>query len=72
MAQSRVNRAMGVERRTDADESQLDDGLTFLRSEVGKLSRTYPDQAERLRIPASLEAIDAQLLAATGEARPSA
>jgi hypothetical protein len=67
MAQSRVNRAMGVARRADAGEPQLDDGLEFLRSELRKLSQQYPDHAERLRIPASLEAIDGRLLAATGD-----
>jgi len=71
MAQSRVNRAMGVDRRGDAGETQLDHGLAFLRSELGKLSRMYPEEADRLRIPASLEAIDNRLLAATGDASPS-
>ena len=71
MAQSRVNRAMGVDRRGDAGETQLDHGLAFLRSELGKLSRMYPEEAERLRIPASLEAIDNRLLAATEDASPT-
>ncbi len=70
MAQSRVNRAMGVARRSEAGEAQLDDGLGFLRSELGKLSRLYPEEAKRLRIPASLEAIDSRLLAATGDTAP--
>jgi superfamily II DNA or RNA helicase len=65
-AQSRVNRAMGVDRRADAGERQLDDGLAFLRSELGKLAQTYPEEAERLRIPGSLEAIDNRLHAAIG------
>ncbi len=69
-AQSRVNRAMGVDRRADAGEGQLDDGLAFLRAELGKLSRMYPEEAERLRITGSLEAIDGRLLAATGDAAP--
>jgi hypothetical protein len=66
-AQARVNRAMGVRRRADAGEAQLDDGLAFLRSELAKLACDYPEQAERLRIPASVEAIDSRLGLATGE-----
>jgi superfamily II DNA or RNA helicase len=66
-AQARVNRAMGVTRRSDAGERQLDDGLAFLRAELTKLAESYPQQAERLRIPASLEAIDHRLGVATGE-----
>jgi hypothetical protein len=66
-AQARVNRAMGVTRRADAGEPQLDDGLAFLRAELTKLAESYPQQAERLRIPASLEAIDHRLGVATGE-----
>jgi hypothetical protein len=69
-AQSRVNRAMGVDRRTDASERQLDDGLAFLHSELGKLSQMYPEEAERLRIPGSLEAIDTRLHAAIGLTAP--
>ena len=57
-AQARVNRAMGVARRAEAGEPQLDTGLDFLRRELAKLSRDYPEQAERLRIPASVEALD--------------
>jgi superfamily II DNA or RNA helicase len=68
-AQARVNRAMGVHRRADAGERQLDDGLAFLLSELTKLSRTYPEEAERLRIPGSIEAIDGRLTAATGDSR---
>jgi superfamily II DNA or RNA helicase len=67
MAQSRVNRAMEVGRRSDAGERQLDDGIAFLRSELDKLSRTYPAEAARLRITGSVEAIDGRLAAATGE-----
>jgi len=63
-AQARVNRAMGVARRTDGGEPELDDGLAFLRSELTKLAAAYPEQAERLRIPASVEAIDERLSAA--------
>lgn len=66
-AQTRVNRAMGVTRRADAGEAQLDDGLAFLRAELAKLARSYPEEAERLRIPASVEAIDERLGFATGE-----
>ncbi|HTE60047.1 MAG TPA: DEAD/DEAH box helicase family protein [Solirubrobacteraceae bacterium] len=66
-AQARVNRAMGVTRRADAGESQLDDGLAFLRAELAKLAQAYPQEAERLRIPASVEAIDHRLGVATGE-----
>jgi superfamily II DNA or RNA helicase len=65
-AQSRVNRTMGVDRRADASERQLDDGLAFLHSEFSKLSQMYPEEAERLRIPGSLEAIDNRLHAAIG------
>jgi superfamily II DNA or RNA helicase len=64
-AQSRVNRAMGVSRRADAGETQLDDGLGFLHGELAKLSALYPEQAERLRIPGSVEAIDNRLARAT-------
>jgi hypothetical protein len=64
-AQARVNRAMGVARRSHAGESQLDDGLAFLRAELEKLAAYYPEHAERLRIPASVEAIDGRLEAAT-------
>jgi superfamily II DNA or RNA helicase len=62
-AQARVNRAMGVARRTAAGERELDAGLAFLRSELTKLAAAYPDQAERLRIPASIAAIDERLSA---------
>lgn len=64
-AQARVNRAMGVRRRADAGERELDDGLAFLRRELAKLAQSYPEEAERLRIPASVEAIDGQLSSAT-------
>ncbi|MGO9972877.1 MAG: DEAD/DEAH box helicase [Solirubrobacteraceae bacterium] len=67
-AQARVNSAMGVARRADAGESQLDDGLAFLRSELSKLSQWHPAEAERLHIEPSIEAIDNRLLAALGEA----
>jgi superfamily II DNA or RNA helicase len=65
-AQARVNRAMDVARRADAGEDQLDAGLRFLRAELTELARTYPREAERLRIPGSVEAIDSRLAAATG------
>jgi superfamily II DNA or RNA helicase len=65
-AQARVNRAMGVAKRSDAGERQLDDGLAFLRGELAKLAAAYPEAAERLRIPGSVEAISSRLEAATG------
>lgn len=65
-AQARVNRAMGVARRADAGERQLDAGLGFLRLELTKLARAYPEEAQRLRIPGSVEAIDSRLAALTG------
>lgn len=71
MAQSRVNRAMGVDRRAAASESQLDSGIAFLRSELSKLSAMYPEQAQELRIPGSVEAIDGRLLAAAGQDPPA-
>ena len=66
-AQARVNRAMGVTRRAEAGERELDAGLAFLRTELAKLAELYPEQAERLRIPASIEAIDGRLATATAE-----
>jgi superfamily II DNA or RNA helicase len=65
-AQARVNRAMGVARRADAGERQLDAGLAFLRAELGKLAELYPEEAGRLRISASVEAIDGRLATTTG------
>jgi uncharacterized protein (UPF0216 family) len=56
---------MGVARRSEAGEAQLDDGLAFLRAELDRLAEHYPEHAERLRIPASVEAIDGRLAAAT-------
>jgi superfamily II DNA or RNA helicase len=64
-AQARVNRAMGVTRRADAEEAQLDDGLAFLRDQLARLSADYPEEAERLHIPGSVEAIANRLAAAT-------
>jgi hypothetical protein len=66
-AQARVNRAMGVRARANADEAQLDDGLAFLRRELTLLTEQHPEAAERLRIPASVEAIAGRLDAATGD-----
>ena len=60
-AQARVNRAMGVARRTGAGERELDRGLDFLRAELTKLAAAYPAEAERLRILESVEAIDERL-----------
>ena len=64
-AQARVNRAMGVGKRAEAGERQLDEGVRFLRRELEQLAQAHPDAAERLRIPASVEAIGARLEAAT-------
>ncbi len=64
-AQARVNRAMGVRRRSEASETDLDAGLGFLSSELSKLAEAYPEEAERLRIPSSVQAIDDRLRAAT-------
>lgn len=64
-AQARVNRAMGVTRRADAAEADLEAGLHFLQSELTKLSSMYPDEAERLKILGSVEAITNRLHAAT-------
>lgn len=61
-AQTGVNRAIGVNKRAEAGERQLDDGLRFLRSELTTLARDYPDEAERLRISGSVEAIENRLL----------
>ena len=60
-AQARVNRAMGVRRRADAGERQLDDGLAFLRGELATLAAQHPEQAERLRIPASVDTLAGHL-----------
>jgi superfamily II DNA or RNA helicase len=65
-AQARVNRAIGVRRRADAGEADLDAGLAFLHTELHKLSRMYPEEAGRLRIPGSVEAISNRLQEATG------
>ena len=66
-AQARVNRAMGVRAAPTPARPQLDAGLAFLRRELAKLARDYPEQAERLRIPGSVEGIDERLGVATGE-----
>ncbi len=68
-AQARVNRAMGVTRRADAGERQLDAGLQFLRAELTKLAQAYPEEAERLKISGSVEGIDNRLEAATAAPR---
>lgn len=60
-AQARVNRAMGVAKRADAGEQQLDDGIAFLRQELTKLSELYPAEAEQLRIPDSVRALNDRL-----------
>ena len=64
-AQARVNRAIGVRRRADATETELDAGLHFLRTELHKLAQMYPAEADRLRIPGSVEAIGNRLRAVT-------
>jgi hypothetical protein len=56
---------MGVHRRSDATEADLDAGLQFLTRELRKLADAYPEQAQRLRIAGSLEAIDQRLQTAT-------
>ncbi|MGH2901656.1 MAG: hypothetical protein ACRDMZ_23475, partial [Solirubrobacteraceae bacterium] len=66
-AQARVNRAMGVAKRSEAGERELEDGLAFLYRELAKLSDAYPDAAERLKIPASVDAIRGRLDDATNE-----
>jgi len=50
-AQARVNRAMGVRRRADAGEAQLDDGLAFVRSELAKLARDTPKRPSGCGFP---------------------
>jgi superfamily II DNA or RNA helicase len=64
-AQARVNRAMGVTRRADAGESELEVGLAFLQSELGKLAAQYPEQAAALHIEGSVQGISQRLDAAT-------
>jgi hypothetical protein len=61
---------MGVTRRAEAGERELDAGLTLLRTELAKLAELYPAEAERLRIPASIESIDGRLAAATSRVAP--
>ena len=46
---------------------ELERGLEFLRDELAKLAAAYPQEAERLRITASLEALDERLSAAMRE-----
>jgi superfamily II DNA or RNA helicase len=60
-AQARVNSAMGVTRRSQAAEEDLDAGLRFLQSELGKLAQMYPEQAQRLGIPGSVQGISERL-----------
>ena len=55
-AQARVNRAMGVRRRADAGEAELDRASRSTATSSPKLARDYPEQAERLSIPGSVEA----------------
>ncbi len=65
-AQARVNRAMGVRRRADAGEEDLDAGLRFLETELRKLARMYPEEADRLSIPGSVDGIADRLQSAVG------
>ena len=66
-AQARVNRAMGVRRRADAGEPQLDDGLAFLRAELAKLARDYPSRPSDCGFPpASTRSTDASALPPAG------
>jgi hypothetical protein len=57
-----------VRRRAEASEQDLDAGLQFLLQELRKLSQSYPEQAERLRIPASVDALEGRVRAATAGA----
>ena len=66
-AQAGVNRAIGLGRRADAGEAELDAGLRFLRTDLTKRTGEYPEQAEKLWIPGSVEGIGQRLGAATGE-----
>ena len=50
-AQARVNRAMGVVRRADAGERQLDDGLAFLRSRAGETCAGVPRRSRATADP---------------------
>jgi hypothetical protein len=45
--------------------TRFDAGLRFLQSELTKLSTIHPDEAERLKIPGSVEAITNRLHART-------
>lgn len=71
IAQARVNRAMGVRKRADASEQDLDSGLAFLRRELGALTEQHPEHAERLRIPGSVVAIDGRLQEAVSGRQPA-
>lgn len=60
-AQARVNAAMGVRSRSEAGEPELDRGLRFLRGEIDKLTRHYPDRADSLNMPGSVDGIIGRL-----------
>ena len=64
-AQARVNAAMRVRSRKQADEPSLDRGLAFLTAEIEKLSATYPERAEALSMAGSVEGILGRLRRAT-------
>jgi len=65
-AQARVNAAMGVRSRAQAGEDELDRGLAFLRSELDKLSRLYPEHDDALSMTGSVTGILARLHATVG------
>lgn len=60
-AQARVNAAMGVRSRSEAGERELDRGLRFLQGEIDKLTRLYPDRADSLNMPGSIDGIIGRL-----------
>ena len=66
-AQARVNRAMGVAPRARRRRGRARRRPRVPARELAKLARDYPEQAERLRIPASVEAIDGRLAALTND-----
>lgn len=65
-AQGRVNAAMGVKSRAQAGEPELDRGIAFLRTEIEKLSATYPEQADALSMEGSVRGIVGRLEKALG------
>ena len=67
-AQAYVNRTMGVARRADATEAELERGLAFLRTDLARLAREHPEEAAQLRIPESVERMESLLAQGLGEA----